>query len=45
MALPEPSPDSIAKTEFQDVADAHDFADKLPKPLWVSLLRVMRSGG
>ena len=24
------------KTEFQDVADAHDFASKLPKPLWVS---------
>jgi short-subunit dehydrogenase len=24
------------KTEFQDVADADDFASKLPKPLWVS---------
>jgi short-subunit dehydrogenase len=24
------------KTEFQDVADAHDFAAKLPKPMWVS---------
>jgi short-subunit dehydrogenase len=24
------------KTEFQDVSDAHDFASKLPKPLWVS---------
>ena len=24
------------RTEFQDVADAHDFAGKLPKPLWVS---------
>jgi len=23
------------KTEFQDVGDAHDFASKLPKPLWV----------
>ena len=23
------------RTEFQDVADAHDFASKLPKPLWV----------
>jgi short-subunit dehydrogenase len=23
------------KTEFQDVSDAHDFAAKLPKPLWV----------
>ncbi len=24
------------KTEFQDVADADDFASKLPKPLWVA---------
>ena len=24
------------KTEFQEVADADDFASKLPKPLWVS---------
>jgi uncharacterized protein len=24
------------KTEFQDVADAHDFASGLPKPLWRS---------
>jgi len=24
------------KTEFQEVADADDFAGKLPKPLWVS---------
>jgi short-subunit dehydrogenase len=24
------------KTEFQDVADADDFAAKLPKPLWVA---------
>ena len=23
------------RTEFQDVSDAHDFAAKLPKPLWV----------
>jgi hypothetical protein len=23
------------KTEFQDVADAHEFASKLPKPMWV----------
>jgi short-subunit dehydrogenase len=24
------------KTEFQDVNDSHDFASKLPKPLWVA---------
>jgi uncharacterized protein len=24
------------KTEFQEVADADDFASKLPKPLWIS---------
>jgi short-subunit dehydrogenase len=32
------------KTEFQDVADAHDFAASLPKPLWVDSAKVAESG-
>jgi short-subunit dehydrogenase len=32
------------KTEFQDVADAHDFASKLPKPMWVSAEKVAEAG-
>jgi short-subunit dehydrogenase len=32
------------KTEFQDVADAHAFADKLPKPLWVDPAKVAEKG-
>ncbi|MEA2478105.1 MAG: uncharacterized protein QOJ07_27 [Thermoleophilaceae bacterium] len=32
------------KTEFQDVADAHDFAASLPKPLWVSAADVAEAG-
>jgi short-subunit dehydrogenase len=28
------------KTEFQDVANAHEFADKLPKALWVDPAKV-----
>jgi short-subunit dehydrogenase len=32
------------KTEFQDISDAHDFADKLPKPLWVAPEKVAEKG-
>jgi uncharacterized protein len=32
------------KTEFQDVSDAHDFAGKLPKPLWVAPEKVAERG-
>ena len=32
------------KTEFQEVADADDFASKLPKPLWVSPEDVAEQG-
>ena len=32
------------KTEFQDVADAHDFAGKLPRPMWVSAEDVAEQG-
>ena len=28
------------RTEFQDVSDAHDFASKLPKPMWVDAAKV-----
>ena len=31
------------RTEFQDVSDAHDFAGKLPKPLWVDASDVAES--
>ncbi len=32
------------KTEFQDVSDAHDFAGKLPKPLWIEAADVAEQG-
>jgi short-subunit dehydrogenase len=32
------------KTEFQDVSDAHDFAGKLPKPLWIDAADVAEKG-
>ena len=31
-------------TEFQDVADAQDFASKLPKPMWVEPAEVAEAG-
>lgn len=31
------------RTEFQDVSDAHDFASKLPKPLWLDTEKVAES--
>ena len=32
------------KTEFQDVGDAHEFADRLPKQMWVSAADVAEAG-